>query len=276
MPVAYDPAATCPAWDRFIGEVFPEDARAVAFQIVALLMVPHTSCQKAVLLIGSGGNGKSAYLAGLTAFLGRRNVSAVSLHRLESDRFSCARLLGKLANVCADLPSEHLAGTSMFKRITGGDSILAERKFCDAFEFVPFARLVFSANHPPRSADDSEAFFDRWLVIPFTASFRNSAAEIPRHELDSLLAAPNELSGVFNRALDALPAVLERGIAESATMRAARARDGLPPMTATAFGRALRRLRPRVREAQRKVSGRVCWVYLGLGLRATEGLREGK
>jgi putative DNA primase/helicase len=237
--------------------------------------------------------------------LGKANVAAVSLHKLESDCFVAARLLGKLANIAADLPSEHLAGTSIFKMITGGDVLTGERKYESSFDFVPFARLLFSANHPPRSSDSSQGFFDRWLVVPFARGFRGSEQEIPRPVLDARLAAPPELSGVLNRALDALEAMERRGggFTESASIRAAYAefrdttdpvavwldvatldapdmlvtkaqllaafnaeaeRAGRPALTPTAFGRALRRLRPNLMDGQRTVGSKLQWVWIGL------------
>jgi uncharacterized protein DUF5906 len=66
---------------------------------------------------------------------------------------------------CPDHPSEHLASTSTFKEITGGDKLVGERKFCDSFEVSIVARLVFSANHLPRSSDSSHGFFRRWLAF---------------------------------------------------------------------------------------------------------------
>ena len=90
LPVTYDPTASCPRIDRFISETFPEDAITIAYEIPAWLMLPDTSIQKAILLIGAGGNGKSRYLKMVEAFLGKVNVSNLSLHRLESDKFACA------------------------------------------------------------------------------------------------------------------------------------------------------------------------------------------
>jgi putative DNA primase/helicase len=52
---------------------------------------------------------------------------------------------------------------------------LGERKFETSFEFTPYARLVFSANHPPKSEDASPAFFRRWLVVPFLKTFTEDA-----------------------------------------------------------------------------------------------------
>lgn len=223
LPVKFDPAASCPAIEQFVGDVFPPDAVSLAWEIPALMMAPDPSVQKAVLLLGAGGNGKSTWLAMLTEFLGKVNTAAVSLHRLESDRFSSARLIGKLANICADLPSEHLAGTSTFKALTGGDAIEAEHKFRDSFSFEPFARLVFSANSPPRSSDGSDGFFDRWLVVPFDARFRGTRREISRKELDARLSSPGELSGLLNKALAAWQEIQRRGgrLSEPESVKAA-------------------------------------------------------
>jgi putative DNA primase/helicase len=307
IPVNYDPTATCPAIGRFISEVFPDDVQDLAWQILGDGLTPDRSIQKAILLTGEGGNGKGVFLALYINFLGRRNVSNLGLHRLEADRFAIARLYGKLANVCADLPSTHLAGTSVFKSITGNDSITGEFKFRDSFEFDPFCRLLFSANHPPQSRDASKAFYDRWLVVPFNRNFRDTKVEIPRGILDAQLSTPTELSGALNKALDSLKRVRAAGrFLESETTHAALAQfrevtdplavwldretvlhpaasvtqgelltaynlasecAGRPPMTKQAFGRAIKKLRADVQEAQRTVMFKTQWIYLGIGLK---------
>ena len=305
LPVNFDPAATCPAWDKFVAETFPEETQAVAWQILAWLMLPYVAIQKAVLLLGEGANGKSTYLTGATAFIGKNNIAAVSLQKLEADKFAAARLVGKLANICPDLPSEHLSGTSVFKSLVGGDVMLGERKYADSFEFSAFARLVFSANHPPRSADASHAFFRRWVVVPFNRTF-DPAQQIPRNVLDARLSNPKELSGVLNKALEALPGLYANGFIESLAMRDAwhefrettdplavwldrhviegpdllipkadlllayngnARRNQTPTATPNAFGRAFKRLRPKIDEAQRTVAGNFVRCWLGIGLK---------
>ncbi len=306
LPVAYDGGATCPAWERFVEEIFPEDCQSLPWELVAWLMAPFTSIQKAVLLLGEGANGKSTFLAALTAFLGRPNCAAVSLHKLEADRFAAARLVGKLANICPDLPSAHLTGTSTFKAIVGGDRLLAERKYADSFEFEPYARLIFSANSPPQSSDASHAFFRRWLCVLFPRNFEPGQGARDRAELDAELAAGGELSGVLNMALAYLPKVRAQGITEAASMLEASSefravtdplavwldretvadphavtpkqdllrsfnafcdRTGRPPMMDRAFGKALKRVRPDLQDTQRMVGGTKTWVWLAIGLR---------
>ncbi|MGD0577773.1 MAG: phage/plasmid primase, P4 family, partial [Bryobacteraceae bacterium] len=305
LPVKFDPSARCPMWDKFIGEVFPGDSEAIAWEIPAWLATPDTSIQKAVLLTGDGANGKSTYLRAVLAFIGRQNVTAISLHRLENDRFSVARLVGRLANICPDLPSEDLSSTSIFKAITGGDALLAERKFEESFEFVPFARLIFSANHSPKSQDASSAFFRRWVVIPFERTFHaGDPGTLPRDQLDAMLADPTELSGVLNKALEALASVRCHGLSESESTRRAMEEfrqttdpvavwldrntvlepdalmpadrlwqdynldcvaKGRPTVSKTALGRAVAQLRPTVEKRQRTVSDRLSWCYVGIG-----------
>ena len=305
LPVHYDPAATCPLWRSFAARVLPADCQSLPFELGASSMCGDVSDQKAVLLVGSGENGKSTLLEAIVSFLGRENVSSLALQRLEIDKFSVVRLLGKLANVCADLPSDHLTSTSTFKALTGGDRLTAERKFQGSFEFTPFARLIFSANHYPQSNDASHAFFRRWNVVPFDVALdpdekiQNFAAH---------LSTPGELSGVLNMALAVLPGMIQRGgFTRSESTQAALMEfremtdplaawldrctvvnsDGLvtrkdltivynataeatgrPPMTSKAFCAAVRRLRPTVKDAQRTIRGEVKDVFLGLTLRA--------
>jgi len=219
LPVTYDPEAVCPNWHEFIDAVFPEDSKHLAFDLAGWLMIPYTGLQKAVMLIGEGGTGKSTFLTALTAFLGTENVSGVTLQSLENDQYASSRLVGKLANIFADLPSTHLAGTSIFKALTGGDRVPAERKYETSFEFDNYARLLFSANKPPASNDTSSAFFDRWLVVPFDNKFRDTEGEV-RNYADRL-TTETELSGLLNYALVSLHKVLADGIEETPTMKKA-------------------------------------------------------
>ena len=70
LNVTYDADARCPAWETFVDSTFPEDALVVAWEIIAWVMMPNTSIQKALLLLGEGGNGKSTFLTAVETFLG--------------------------------------------------------------------------------------------------------------------------------------------------------------------------------------------------------------
>lgn len=220
LPVMYDPAATCPNTEQFVAAVLPPDVyeASVHWQIVAWILTPDMSVQKALLLLGGGANGKSTWLQQLTEFIGEANVVNKSLQHLETNRFATVSLMGRLANICPDLPSEHLTGTAVFKALTGGDRMHAEYKHGASFDYRPYCKLLFSANDPPRSSDSSEAFYRRWIAIPFPRTFQPHERR-PREELDAELSDPGELSGVLNKALQWLPHIREHGLTETRSMR---------------------------------------------------------
>jgi putative DNA primase/helicase len=224
LPVGYNPKALAVGWHKFINAVFPIDAvqAGLPWAIITWLMLPILRFQKALLLIGGGGTGKSTFLKLLSRFLGAENCSHLSLKEIEEDRFKPAQLIGKLLNTFADLPAGVLESTSIFKLIVGEDPISAERKYGQAFSFYPFARQCFSTNNFPIVKDASDAFFDRWLAVTFARKFRNTTEQREQDELMRELTAPEELSGVLNEALDALPQLFVRGFPTPPSSLAAR------------------------------------------------------
>ena len=219
LPVEFNPDADCPGIHRFLEETLDPETVEVVYELAGYIITPDNSLQKAVMLIGEGANGKSTLLNVLTALVGARNVSAVPLHRLDEDRFAPASLYGKLVNIFADLDARALQSSSMFKAITGGDLIAGERKYSDQFDFRPYSRLLYSANELPPTPDSSDAFFRRWLVLPFDRRFDGKSAD---RNLTAKLTTPAELSGLLNRGLEKLPQLRERGdfTATTATRKA--------------------------------------------------------
>lgn len=299
LPVQYDREARCPAWEKFISEVFPEDAQQLPWEIVAWLMLPNTDIQKALLLLGEGANGKSTFLRALRAFLGPENTRSFSLQALEEKPFAPAYLFGKLANICPDIPSKKLESTAMFKAIVGGDQIMGEYKYGDHFQFVSPARLIFSANRMPLAEDPSHGFHRRWFIVLFTHQFEEDPQKA--RELDKQLANPAELSGVLNKALCVLPKVLDTGLTISPSIQNAidahqaendplsswlkenlvEDLNGFLPRAAVrdrcksdgiqvnpvALGRTIKRLFRGIGDRQHTIDGNVRWGYTGIAWR---------
>lgn len=218
-PVDFDPSAECPNWDRFVSDVFPAGAAELAYEIIAFCMNPSMSIQKAIVLYGRGGNGKSVYVAGTRAFLGTDNCSEVGLAKLEESRFATSHLVGKLVNFCSEMPVSPIQETMVFKALTGGDRLEGERKNKPAFSFQPFCKIVITTNHPPKTRDDSAGYYQRLLIVPFERVFRGRAGEIMSDALEATLTSPEELSGVLNRVLVARKRLRENHrFTESAAM----------------------------------------------------------
>jgi len=209
LPVAWNPDAECPAIDDFLADVLPDEATVrLVLEIVGYALLAGLPYHVAVLLLGPGRNGKSVLLAIIRALLGAANVASVPLQLFSESRFASAALFGKLANICGDLDARAIERTDLFKMLTGGDALHVERKYGQPFEFVSFALPIFSANEAPHSRDQSDAWFERWLVVPMPKVIPPEKRD-PR--LAQKLTTRPELEGLLVRAVEGLHALTVRG-----------------------------------------------------------------
>lgn len=216
LPVVYDPNAGDPSVMEFINSVIPDDAINTVFEMIGYCLIPTTKYEKAIMLYGNGANGKSTLINLLTALVGQNNMSNISLQDLETNRFKVAQIQDKLVNAFADLPRKGLVNANNFKAIVSGDVLNAEHKYGNPFEFKPFAKLVFSTNELPWSADVSDGYYRRWLIIPFTKKFTGENRDA---NLVEKLTTPAALSTLLNYAIDGLRRLETQGFTESATAR---------------------------------------------------------
>lgn len=220
LPVPWHPDAQCPRIEKFVGEVVPADTVEIVQEIMGYALYAGNPLRKAVLLLGSGGNGKSKLLAVVAGIAGRENVASVPVQVFGENRFASAELFGKLANIAGDLDARAIKRTDVFKMITGGDPIMAERKNCHPFNFVSFALPLFSANEPPISSDQTQAWFDRWIIVPMERRFEGTDTCDPN--LEAKLTTPDELAGGLVMAVEGLRRLMKRGhFAEPESVRGA-------------------------------------------------------
>ncbi|KZR57496.1 phage/plasmid primase, P4 family [Pseudobacillus badius] len=210
LPVKYDPEAVCPEIAEFLINIVPTDTLNMIFEWFGYCLIPSTRYEKALMLTGSGSNGKSKFIELFERFIGTENISNVPLQDLENNRFKLAQLHGKLANTFADIPAERLEKSSIFKTVVSGDRTSAEFKGKDSFDFKPFARLVFSANEMPKSADLTYGFFRRWLIVPFPNKFGEGGLKRDPYIMQKI-STEEELSGLLNMALKGLQRLEECG-----------------------------------------------------------------
>ena len=206
LPIRYDPAADCPAFKKFLSEVSPGDEATIQ-ELFGYLLVKGYPIQKCFIFQGSGANGKSTLLRVMEAMLGKENCSSVGLFDLVVKTFSKAELYGKLANIAPDIGSDELKKTGIFKALTGGDTITAERKNMNPFTFNNYAKMIFSCNQLPTSPDNSDAFFRRFMIFQFKQVFDDASADT---QLLEKLTTADELSGVFNWALIGYSRIMQK------------------------------------------------------------------
>lgn len=94
--------------------------------------------------------------------------------------------------------------------LTGNDLIQARYLYKNSFNFRNYAKPLFSANKLPKSRDDSDAFFRRWIILTFPNKF-DGANRRKKSDIIAELTTNDELSGLANMALEGLKRLLASG-----------------------------------------------------------------
>lgn len=174
IPWDYNPNAYSDIADKTLNKLACQDKeiRLVLEECIGYCFYRRNEMRKSFMLTGGKRNGKSTFLDMIKTMLGEGNISALDLKEL-GDRFSTSMMFGKLANIGDDIGDDFLQGNqvAVFKKITAGNRVKAERKGQDPFEFNPYIKLLFSANDIPRMKDKTGAVLDRMIIIPFDATF---------------------------------------------------------------------------------------------------------
>jgi putative DNA primase/helicase len=149
------------------------------------------------ILHGLGANGKGVYTGILTALHGPRNVSNVPLSDMLKDTFALSDMEGKDLNIDNELGGQTVKETAVLKRLTGGSRqpIRIQRKNQRAYDTILYSKLFFSANKIPESADTSNAYNRRMIIIPFPNTFEKASED---KQLTAKLTTDEEISGIFN------------------------------------------------------------------------------
>lgn len=208
IPIAWEDDAECPHIEQFFREVFPGDAIELAYEILGYMLYNDNPLHKAILLHGTGRNGKGTFIRLARMLVGHNNISAVTPQALDSSQFSSSQLYGKLANLVGDVDPRIFKSTEQFKQLTGGDYMQGQFKHKDPFVFRCRALMIASFNSLPRTADTTEGFFSRWVVVPFTAFFPAGVAD---PTLIGRLTSQRELQGLLRYAVGSLQQVMRRG-----------------------------------------------------------------
>lgn len=210
VPYPYNPDAECPKFKQFLTEVVEDNDIPIIQEMFGYTLYRGYPIHKAMMLVGSGNNGKSVLLNVLKTMLGYENVASEALQTLSHNRFATISLLGKLANIFPDIPSTKLQQTGIFKIMVGGDEkISAEIKHVqDRVYFTNHAKLLFSCNEVPQTTDNTDAYYNRWIVILFPNTFNGDDAD--PHLLEKL-TTQDELEGILAWGVEGIQRLLNQG-----------------------------------------------------------------
>lgn len=206
---------------RFIRSIVKSEEYENLLKLLGLVMTTKIP-DKMFFLSGEGANGKSSFIEVIQKLIGKSQYSNESFHRIADEKFVSSGLVGKLANIFADIGDKRILESSVIKSIITGDEIPVEKKYKDAYSARIFAKLIFSANTLPTASDYSYGYWRRNLIINFPYQFRKDVPEINNGKIFKadktildFLNDPEEMSLIATLAVYYLKKWMAEGFNES-------------------------------------------------------------
>lgn len=172
---------------------FAERVMGLQEAFAATLFGIATDYQRAFLLVGKAGTGKTVLLNILESMIPPEGIASLS-PEVWGMQFSQTSLLGKIVNICPELPENGMISGSSFKAVVEGSPQETEFKGRDKFRYRPKAAHWFGSNFMPISKDTSRGFTRRWLVwdfskvVPEAEQIKNLAHSIVSDEREAIAA----------------------------------------------------------------------------------------
>jgi putative DNA primase/helicase len=175
--IDYDPSAKAPIFERYLAQIMQDDDSLIEFMQMWMGYALSGRMDEHALLFLYGQrarNGKSTLLKTLSNVLGRY-VGPVDKRLLIASstpppQFSVAGLESLRIAVASEVESSTKLNTEFVKALTSGDTMWAERKGENGYDFRPCAKLVWAVNRLPDAQFDA-AFRARLFAVPFDQSF---------------------------------------------------------------------------------------------------------
>ena len=184
--MTYDPAATCPTWERFLRDVFAQDQTMVDFlqRAIGSSLTGVVQDRALFLLYGAQGhNGKTTLVEVVRDLLGTsgeegfgyaRKVDVMTFMKsknYEDNLRKAAQLAGARFVYSSEIDEEHRLNEQLIKDMTGGDTMEARRLYKEAFNFKPTFKPWMYGNHKPEIRGTDDALWGRVKLIEFPVSF---------------------------------------------------------------------------------------------------------
>lgn len=201
LPFNYDPEAPTHLWDNFLNSVIPEtELQNLLAEYIGSIFIKNEvlKFEKALFLFGTGSNGKSVVFDIIRSLLGTQNFSSYSLDSLMYDKDSRAMIADKLLNYSSEMGNK--VESDLFKKMVSREPIDARLLYKSSFIMEDYARLMFNCNELPSDIEHTNAFFRRFIIIPFRVTIKEEDQD---RQLSQKIIA-NELPGVFNWVLNGM------------------------------------------------------------------------
>lgn len=219
-----DRETSTPVFDRYMHTLTNGDKAIeqllLEFIGVCISNIKGWRMKKALFLVGDGDTGKSQLKSLVERLLGKGNFIGTDLKDIES-RFGTGAIYNTRLAGSSDMSFLSVDELKTFKKITGGDSLYAEFKGQQAFEFTYNGLLWFCMNRLPKfGGDDGKWIYDRIMVVECPNVIPKDKQD--KTLLDKLYA---ERDGIVYKAVKALQTVIANGYRFSETDSVSVARD---------------------------------------------------
>lgn len=213
-PVSYDPEATCPRWQEYLGRVVPDDAvRDFLQEAVGYTLTGLTGEKCFFVLHGRANTGKTIFIQTVVDMLGDYAVSVSKgvflKQRFEGHPTELASVRGaRMITNSNEIARGEQWNEGRIKTMTGGERMVARFMHQNEFQFVPECKLWLSTNHHPGTRDFSGGLATRLRIVPFEQVIPE-VEQVPRPVMLERLA--EERAGILNWALAGLARSEGRG-----------------------------------------------------------------
>lgn len=200
----YDKDAKAPMFRKYLDDVLPDKTKQkVLSEFMGYVFTKGLKYEKALVLLGTGANGKSVFFEIICALLGRENISSYAIESLTTDaNYSRAKISNKLVNYASEMNGRLDANT--FKQLVSCEPMQARLIYQEPFIIEDYAKLIFNCNELPKDTEHTNAYFRRFLILNFDVTISEDRQDKELHTK----IINNELSGVFNWVLEGLDNLL--------------------------------------------------------------------
>ncbi len=196
----FDAKAELPVeWLKFLSQLWPADPYAIELlqEWFGYCLVPDTTLQKMLLVVGPRRSGKGTLAKILAELVGLGNVAGPTTDSL-GETFGLQQLIGKSMAIVSDARFSGSNLQTVVERllcISGEDTLTIRRMYEDHVTLRLNTRFVFLSNELPKLTDAAGALAGRFLILTLTESFYG------KEDLGLVGRLKKELPGILRWAL---------------------------------------------------------------------------